>query len=45
MASEHFTTRKARYLTLHQRLLVEEDLETREYLQKEADQLEKVDKL
>lgn len=40
MASESFTTRKARYLIIYQRLLVEEDLEIRSYLRKEADQLE-----
>ena len=40
MASESFTTRKARYLIIYQRLLVEEDLEIRNYLRKEADQLE-----
>lgn len=40
MASESFTTRKVRYLIIYQRLLVEEDLEIRNYLRKEADQLE-----
>lgn len=40
MASELFTSRSARYLIFHQRLLVEEDLEIRDYLRQEADQLE-----
>jgi hypothetical protein len=40
MASEPFATPKARYLTLHQRLLIEEDLEIRDYLLQEAHQLE-----
>ena len=40
MASEPFTARKTRYLTIHQRLQGEEDLETRAYLRREVDQLE-----
>ena len=40
MASESFTTRKARYVTIHQQLLVEEDQEIRAYLREEAHQLE-----
>ncbi|GAB3050544.1 hypothetical protein [Spirosoma pulveris] len=40
MTSEPFTTRKARYLILHQQLNVEDDPERRDYLRKEADQLE-----
>ncbi|MVM42270.1 hypothetical protein GO730_38890 [Spirosoma sp. HMF3257] len=40
MASELFMSRKARYLTLYQGLLVEEDLEIRDYLRQEAHQLE-----
>ena len=40
MASELFTTRKARYLTIHQQLVVEDDQEIRDYLRKEADQIE-----
>ena len=40
MASEPFTTRQARYLTIHQQLIVEDDLEIRDYLRKEAHQLE-----
>ena len=40
MASELFATRKARYLTIHQQLVVEDDQEIRDYLRKEADQLE-----
>ena len=42
MTSEPFTARKARYLTIHQQLLVEEDPEIRGYLRQEADQLENV---
>ncbi|MCX6213809.1 hypothetical protein [Spirosoma sp.] len=41
MASEPFTSRKARYLTIHQQLKVEDDLESRAYLCQEANQLEK----
>jgi hypothetical protein len=41
MTSELFTTRKARYLTIHLQLLVEEDQEIRAYLRQEAHQLEK----
>ncbi|WP_020601907.1 hypothetical protein [Spirosoma spitsbergense] len=40
MASEPFITRQARYLTIHQQLLVEDDQEIRAYLRQEADQLE-----
>jgi hypothetical protein len=40
MASEPFTSRKARYLTIHQQLNVEDDLESRAYLRLEANQLE-----
>ncbi|QHV99415.1 hypothetical protein [Spirosoma endbachense] len=40
MTSDTFSTRKARYLTLHQQLLVEEDNEIRCYLHQEADELE-----
>lgn len=40
MTSEPFSTRKARYLTLQEQLLVEEDEEIRGYLHKEVDQLE-----
>lgn len=42
MASELFATRKARYLTIHQQLLVEDDQEIRAYLRQEADQLKDV---
>ena len=40
MTSELFTTRKARYLSVHQQLVVEDDQEIKDYLRKEADQLE-----
>ena len=41
MASELFITRQARYVAIHQRLLVEDDQEIRGDLHQEADQLEK----
>lgn len=41
MTSELFMARKDQYLTLHQRLQVEEDVETRGYLRQQAAQLEK----
>jgi hypothetical protein len=40
MTSEPFITRQARYLTIHQQLLVEDDPEIRDYLRQEAHQLE-----
>jgi hypothetical protein len=40
MASEPFSTRKVRYLTLQEQFLVEEDEEIRGYLHQEANQLE-----
>ncbi len=41
LASESFTSRKARYLIIQQQLQVEDDPEGRDYLRQEADQLEK----
>jgi len=38
-ASELFTSQKARYINLHQRLMVEEDQEIRDYLSQEANRL------
>ena len=40
MTSEPFSGHKARYLSIQQRLLEEEDEEIRDYLRQEADQLE-----
>lgn len=40
MASDSFSVRKARYLSIQHKLLVEADEETRGYLHQEADQLE-----
>ncbi|WP_018620742.1 hypothetical protein [Spirosoma luteum] len=39
MTSEWFATRKARFLTIHQQLLVEDDQEIRAYLRQKTDQL------